>query len=136
MPCLPCWLRTLSGQLDDQPADLKRRWSAAHFCRLNLPLLAGHPYPAAERIGMNDRDQLVERPAQFGTEPDQPVSLLRSDRNAPRELAAENLILDLQVGDLAGQLFARGAGDQQQESVVDVPHGRSRLKWLCNMGLT
>jgi hypothetical protein len=36
---------------------------------------------------------------------------------------------------LAGQLFVRGTGDQQQESVVDVPHDGCGLKLLSSKGL-
>jgi hypothetical protein len=66
---------------------------------------------------------------------DQPVPLLGRDRDSGRQFATQDLVLDLQIGNLAGQLLVRGAGNQQQESVVDIPHGRCGRKMLSSREL-
>ncbi len=84
---------------------------------------------------MDNRHQLIEGRAELGAKPDQPVPLLGRDRDPCRELTPQDPVLDLQIGDLAGQLFAGSAGDQQQQSIVDVPHDRSELKVFSSMEL-
>jgi hypothetical protein len=78
-----------------------------------LRLLLG-PDPAEESIGCDDRRQLPQHfAAQLLREPHQASSFLGRDQDAFRQPGAEDLVLDLQVFDLAGQLFLRGAGDHE-----------------------
>ena len=42
----------------------------------------------------------------------------------------KNLVLDLRVADLGGQLFLRRTGDQQQQAVVQILHSRKMPKAL------
>jgi len=85
---------------------------------------------------MDDQNQLVNRLAKPGTKPDEAIPLLQSDGSPRRQLAAQDLILDLEILDLPGQLFLRGPGDQEEKFRVDIPHGRSRRKVLISMGMT
>lgn len=125
----------LTFQLDDQLADLKRRRLAAPLHRSELPLLAGLPDPPTERVGMDDRDELVERPAELRAESDQPRSFLWGQVKPRRQLAPNHLVLDCQVAHLPGQFPLGRAGDQKEQLRVDVPHGGCRRKVLSSMGL-
>jgi hypothetical protein len=54
---------------------------------------------------VHDRHQLAQGLAELGAELHELVPLLRRHLHAARQLRAEDLVLDLQVADLAGQLF-------------------------------
>ncbi len=84
---------------------------------------------------MDDRDQLVDGLSESGAEPDQPVPLLKRDQNTRRQFATQDLVLDLQVLDLAGQFFLGSARDQKQQLSVDVSDGRCGRKVLSSMGM-
>lgn len=72
-------------------------WGGAQAVRnLTEP---GVPWPA------------LHLPSQFLGKPHQPMLLLGGDGDAFRQLAAEDFVLDLQVFDLAGQLFLGRAGE-------------------------
>ena len=85
---------------------------------------------------MHNRDQFAQRFAQPGSKPHQPAALLRGDRDSRRQLAPQDLVLNLQVRDLPGKLFLRGTGNQEEQLRVDVPHRGCRRKLLSSMGLT
>jgi len=86
--------------------------------------------PAKERAGSNDRYHLANGLAQSSAELQEPFALLGQNRNARRELAAEDIIFSLQILDLPGQFFLRGAGDDQEQRAVDRVHGRPERKRL------
>ena len=72
---------------------------------------------------MDYRDDLVQCTAELGGEADQPVLFLLGDRHPRRQLAPQDLVLNLEVTDLPGEFLLCRAGDNEQQRTVDVPHG-------------
>lgn len=118
----------LSGQLQDDGPDVGGRGAASALRRAPFSRSAILSDPAADRVGMDDRRQLVERASQLGSESRQPVALLRRDVHNPRQLAPQDLVLNLEVADVPGELLLCGAGNEEQQRSVNVAHGTVRWK--------
>jgi hypothetical protein len=86
--------------------------------------------PAKQRARRHDRCQLMKRLAELLGEPDQAMTFLRGDRDSRGQFAAEDLVFDLQVLDLAGQFLLGRSGDDQQQGLIDVLHRGKMLKSL------
>ena len=112
----------LARQLDDQRADFLFRLGPAAWRRLPPGLLARLPNPAPQRDRVHDRHQLAETSAELGSELDQPVLFLLGHWHAMGQLRSQDLVLDLQVPDVASQLFLRRTGNQKQQTVVEILH--------------
>ena len=56
------------------------------------------------------------------------LTLTRLDGDSAGELAPQNLVLDLEVTDLASQFFVRRGGDHVQDGLEDARHGVILLK--------
>ena len=72
-------------------------------------LLASNP--AQQRARCRDRRQLVQCLAELLVELHKPVPFLGGDCDPLGQLVPQDLGLDLQISDLAGQFFVSGAGD-------------------------
>ncbi len=112
----------LTGQFEDQLADLLLRPRAALLHGLLPARLLRVTNPAPQGVGMHNRHQLAQRLSQLRSELHQPVLFLRRHRHPLGKFAAEDFVLDLQVTDVPGQLQLRRAGDQQQQTLVEVLH--------------
>src|SRR5436190_9697364 len=55
---------------------------------------------------------------QLGGKPDQSVPLLNREGHHPRQLAPQDLVLDLEVRDLPSQLLLSGTGNDEQQRPV------------------
>ena len=64
----------------------------------------------------------------------QPLAFLHGDRDSFWQLAPENLILHLEVFNLASQLFLGRTGDHQQQGLKDVFHRGKLGKVAANQG--
>jgi len=58
------------------------------------------------------------------------------DRDSLGQLRPQNLVFDLEVADLRGQLFLGGSGDQQQQAVVQILHRDILPKSLISQEMT
>ena len=111
------------GQLENQLANLFRGPFATPRRGHRLATLAFLPNPAPHRVGMHDRDQVVERPTKLGREARQSPPLLRRELDPRRQLLPHCLALNHEKAVMPNQLFLGRASDQHQERAIDVPHG-------------
>jgi hypothetical protein len=115
------------GQFENQLADRLGSRSTTTFGGNMLLPPAPVPNPTTQRAWVYYRDDLVQCPAKLCGEASQPVFLFLSHRHPRRQLAAEDLVLDLEIADLPSEFLLRRAGDKQQRS-VNVPHGANQRK--------
>ena len=73
--------------------------------------------PAEERPRRHDGDQLFERRPERPAELDQPAAFLRRHLDDARQLGAQDLVLDFEELDVAGQRPVGRLGQKQQQSV-------------------
>ena len=131
-------------QLEHQLFDVgPRSWSPNFPAFLCALCCLAHPPP--DGVRMHDGRQFVQSLAEILGEPAQPSFLSFGETQPGRQLAAQNLVLYLEVADLPGQFLLHGARDQQNQRVVSVPkacHRRfaltqvftSRWRQFCTPG--
>jgi hypothetical protein len=121
----------LAGHFQVQPPKIDPGSGPTFFppCHRQSPALAN---PAAKRVGVNDRDELIHGLAQLRTKANQPVPFVRSERNSGRQLISQDSILDLQVADMPSQFFLGRSGKYQEKPSVDVTHRGNFIK--CSRG--
>jgi|GEM_PF-5593368 len=111
----------LAGQANDDFARLLRGAGSPTLGHDRCLLAGGDP--ASEGPDADDGDQMLKGGAHRFAKFDQPLALCRRDSDPRRQLAPQNLVLSLEILDLADELFLGRAGQQEKERLEGGLHG-------------
>ena len=112
------------GQPNYQSSNLFACATSSTFCSrdafLSISLFLSNP--PQKGAGRDDRHDLVKGLAELGSEFQQPLPYFGRDRNARRELATQDFVLNLQIADLSSQFFLVSTGNYEQQRAEDRDH--------------
>ncbi len=83
------------------------------------------PSPAIESTRSHDRDQFLDRSTERQTKLKKPVTFFTASVNLPRDPRTKDLVLFLQITDLAPEMRVGSTGDQGQQRMKQLGHGSS-----------
>ena len=113
-----------AGQPQDQFADFLARPGPSPTGRLRRLAAPGFAVdPAGEGPRRHDGDQVPDGRPQGLAVLEQPLPLLGRDGDPPGQLGPQDLVLGLEVLDLAGQVVVGGAGQQGEQRLEQGFHG-------------
>jgi hypothetical protein len=122
------WCSYALGKFEDQLADRLCGRPATSLRGNKLVTPTPFPNAATQRARVDDSDNLAQCLAKFSGEANESDRFLFVDRYPRRQLAPQDLVVNLELADLTSEFLVRCARNNAQQRLVNISHGVNQRK--------